>query len=121
MQHTNSPNSELRTPNSRTLIIFTRYPTPGKVKTRLIPAVGAVGAALLHRQMTIQVIDRARVLSRDLPVAIVVHFDGDNYQQMSDWLGTDLTYQSQGDGDVGERMARSFAAVCQRKDRKSVG
>jgi uncharacterized protein len=98
----------------RTLIIFTRYPTPGKVKTRLIPAVGAVGAALLHRRMTQQVIDRSRALPSDLPVKIAVHLDGDNYQQMSDWLGTDLAYQSQGNGGVGERMARSFAAVCQR-------
>ena len=97
----------------RTLVIFTRYPTPGKVKTRLIPGVGAVGAALFHRRMTIQVIDRSRALPRDLPVTIAVHFDGENHQQMSDWLGTDLTYQSQGGGDVGERMARSFAAVCQ--------
>ena len=113
MQHTISPNSQLPTPNSHTLIIFTRYPTPGKVKTRLIPAVGAVGAALLHRRMTEQVIDRSQVFSKGLPVSIAVHFDGDNYQQMSDWLGTDLAYHSQGDGDVGERMARSFAAVCQ--------
>ena len=97
----------------RTLIIFTRYPTPGKVKTRLIPAVGAVGAALRHRRMTIQVIDRSRTLQSDLPVKIAVHFDGDNYQQMSDWLGTDLSYQSQGEGDVGERMARSFSTSCQ--------
>ena len=97
----------------RTLIIFTRYPTPGKVKTRLIPAVGAEGAALFHRQMTVQVIDRSRALQSDLPVTIAVHFDGDNYQPMSDWLGTDLAYQSQGEGDVGVRMARSFAAVCQ--------
>jgi uncharacterized protein len=99
---------------NRTLLIFTRYPTPGKVKTRLIPAVGAEGAALLHRKMTIQVLDRSRALPSDLPVTIAVHFDGDNYQQMSDWLGTDLVYQSQGEGDVGARMARSFAAVCQR-------
>lgn len=63
--------------------------------------------------MTVQAIDRARMLPRDSPVKISVHFDGDNYQQMSDWLGTDLTYQSQGEGDVGERMARSFAAACQ--------
>jgi uncharacterized protein len=98
----------------RILIIFTRYPTPGKVKTRLIPAVGAVGAALLHRRMTAQVIDRSQVLQSDLPVTITIHFDGDDYQQMSDWLGADLVYQSQGEGDVGERMARSFAAVCQR-------
>ncbi|MCY7367599.1 MAG: TIGR04282 family arsenosugar biosynthesis glycosyltransferase, partial [Chamaesiphon sp.] len=98
----------------RTLIVFTRYPTSGKVKTRLIPAVGAVGATLLHRRMTIQVIDRSRALPTDLSVKISVHFDGENYQQMSDWLGADLAYQSQGGGDVGERMTRSFAAVCQR-------
>jgi uncharacterized protein len=98
---------------NRTLIIFTRYPTPGKVKTRLIPAVGAEGAALLHRKMTIQVLDRSRALQSDLPVTITVHFDGDNYQQMSDWLGTDLIYQPQGEGDVGARMARSFATACQ--------
>lgn len=34
------------------LIIFTRYPEPGKTKTRLIPVVGEIGAANLHRQMT---------------------------------------------------------------------
>ncbi len=97
----------------RTLIIFTRYPTSGKVKTRLIPAVGAEGAALLHRQMTIQVLDRSRTLQSDLPVTIAVHFDGENYQQMSNWLGTDLDYQAQGEGDVGARMDRSFATTCQ--------
>jgi uncharacterized protein len=97
----------------RILIIFTRYPTPGKVKTRLIPAIGAEGAALLHRRMTGQVIDRSRTLQSDLPVTIAVHFDGDNYQQMSDWLGMDLIYQPQGEGDVGVRMARSFATACQ--------
>ena len=31
------------------LILFARYPVPGKVKTRLIPALGAEGAAGLHR------------------------------------------------------------------------
>jgi uncharacterized protein len=96
-----------------TLIIFTRYPTPGKVKTRLIPAVGSVGAARLHRQMTVNTLARSQSLQSELPITILVHFDGSYYQQMSDWLGTDLVYQSQGEGDVGERMARSFAAACQ--------
>jgi uncharacterized protein len=34
------------------LIVFTRYPEVGKTKTRLIPALGAAGAAALQRQMT---------------------------------------------------------------------
>jgi glycosyltransferase A (GT-A) superfamily protein (DUF2064 family) len=33
------------------LIIFTRYPKPGKTKTRLIPALGADGAALLQAKV----------------------------------------------------------------------
>ena len=42
-----------RTSNlSRILILFTRFPTPGLTKTRLIPALGAEGAADLQRQMT---------------------------------------------------------------------
>jgi uncharacterized protein len=96
-----------------TLIIFTRYPTPGQVKTRLIPAVGAIGAARLHRQMTVEIVDRARSLSTDLAVKLQVHFDGENHQQMSDWLGADLDYQTQGEGDIGIRMARSFATIDQ--------
>ena len=33
------------------LIVFTRYPEPGRSKTRLIPALGLDGAADLHRRM----------------------------------------------------------------------
>jgi uncharacterized protein len=105
--------SLLASSQDRTLIIFTRYPTPGQVKTRLIPAVGASGAARLHRQMTVAIVDRARSLPTDLAVKIAVHFDGDNYPQMSDWLGTDLNYQTQATGDIGQRMARSFATIGQ--------
>lgn len=40
------------------LLVFTRAPIPGQVKTRLIPALGAVGAADLHRRMTEEVLRR---------------------------------------------------------------
>jgi uncharacterized protein len=100
-------------PISSSLIIFTRYPTPGKVKTRLIPAVGADGAALLHRQMSQRTLDRARELRERLPVSISVHFDGSDRQQMANWLGADLVYRSQGEGDLGIRMDRSISVAHQ--------
>jgi len=35
------------------LVLFTRLPRPGRAKTRLIPALGAEGAAELQRRMTV--------------------------------------------------------------------
>ena len=48
---------------NKRLIIFTRYPEPGITKTRMIPALGAVGAAKLQRQMTEYVLAQAQLLS----------------------------------------------------------
>jgi uncharacterized protein len=95
------------------LIIFTRYPTPGAVKTRLIPAVGAGEAANLHRQMAENTLRQARILAARLPISIEVHFDGSDSQPMADWLGADLVYQAQGTGDLGVRMERSIDTAYQ--------
>lgn len=90
------------------LIIFTRYPEPGKTKTRLIPALGAVGAANLQRQMTEQTILQVKELQSVVAVSFEVRFAGGSLQLMQDWLGRDLVYQVQGEGDLGERMGRSL-------------
>ena len=39
-------------PGKRQVILFGRYPAPGRTKTRLIPALGPVGAADLQRRLT---------------------------------------------------------------------
>jgi uncharacterized protein len=90
------------------LIIFTRYPEPGKTKTRLIPALGAVGAANLQRQMTEYTIFQARELQKAADITVEVRFVGGDLQLMQDWLGDGLVYQPQGDGDLGLRMERSL-------------
>ena len=90
------------------LIIFSRYPEPGKTKTRMIPALGAEGAANLQRQMTEHTLAQAKKLTELLPVAIEVHFAGGNQQLMANWLGQDLVYQPQSSGDLGARMTSAF-------------
>ncbi len=96
----------------QSLIIFTRYPVPGKTKTRLIPALTAVGAADLHRQMTEHTLDRVRQLHATEPLSIEVHYAGDRDDlRMADWLGDDLVYQLQVNGNLGKRMAQSFRTV----------
>ncbi len=103
----------LAPPAPARLIVFTRYPEPGQVKTRLIPALGALGAATVHRQMTEHTLSQVRKLHSTQGISIAVHFDGNSDRQMQDWLGADLVYQSQPSGDLGARMARSFSDAFQ--------
>ncbi|MDV2995198.1 MAG: hypothetical protein N4J56_004852 [Chroococcidiopsis sp. SAG 2025] len=93
------------------LIIFTRYPEPGKTKTRLIPALGAEKAALLHRQMTEHTLTQVKRLQVQRSVRVEVCFAGGNSNLMMQWLGNDLIYTVQGEGDLGTRMARSLATT----------
>ncbi len=108
------------------LIIFTRYPEAGKAKTRLIPTLGPVGAADLHRQMAehclrevrhFQTAHMHRCQGKNSRLHITVQFTGATPTQMQAWLGEDLTYCPQAEGDLGDRLAvacqAAFASGCQ--------
>jgi uncharacterized protein len=94
------------------LIIFTRYPEPGKTKTRTIAALGAVGAANLQRQMTEHTLAQVQQLQKFHPVSVEVRFAGGNKQLMQEWLG-DLDCLAQGEGDLGQKMANSLLSAFQ--------
>jgi uncharacterized protein len=89
------------------LIIFTRYPEPGKTKTRLIPALGEDGSAQLHRRMAEHTVKQTRSLS----CAIEVWYVGGSEELMQDWLGKDLWYREQPAGDLGDRMCGAFRSA----------
>jgi uncharacterized protein len=86
------------------LIIFTRYPVPGQAKTRLIPALGATGAADLQRRMTAWTIATAQ----QTPYPIQIQFCGGTIDELRSWLGDKLGYVAQSTGDLGDRMAQAF-------------
>ncbi|MBD2328787.1 TIGR04282 family arsenosugar biosynthesis glycosyltransferase [Alkalinema sp. FACHB-956] len=86
------------------------------VKTRLIPALGAEGAAQLHRRLAEYTIAQAAdfLQSRSareqaLDINVEIRFAGADQPAMADWLGTEYTYVHQGEGDLGDRMARSIS------------
>jgi len=93
---------------SEKLIIFTRYPEPGKTKTRLIPVLGKEAAANLHRSMAQRTVARALSLQNSRQLSVEILYTGGSQQLMQDWLGTDLIYQNQIDGDLGARMTAAF-------------
>jgi uncharacterized protein len=92
---------------SKLLILFTRYPEPGKTKTRLIPVLGAAGAAALQREMSEDVLSRARPLGAE-DVSLEVRYEGGTPNLMREWLGPGQPCREQGGGDVGLRMSLAF-------------
>jgi rSAM/selenodomain-associated transferase 2/rSAM/selenodomain-associated transferase 1 len=104
----------------RRLLIFTRYPVPGRVKTRLIPALGDDGAASLHDAMTVFTLCWADSLSSQNPDILEIRFEGGTLSQMHQWLGGERQYVEQGKGDLGQRMERAFQENFQKQYRHIV-
>ncbi len=84
------------------LVLLTRFPEPGRAKTRLIPALGAAGAAALHRRLTETTL--AILRATGLPVEVWV--TGAAPDAFAAWLGNEVTIRPQGEGDLGARMQR---------------
>lgn len=93
------------------ILIFTRYPVPGKAKTRLIPALGPEGAARLHRRMAEHAVNVARAALRgrcEGDADITIWYTGAPVSAFRKWLGDDLRYAPQSGGDLGDRMCQAF-------------
>ena len=85
------------------IVIFTRWPEPGKAKTRLIPALGADRAAAIHRRLTEQTLETVRLAGFEPQVCTT----GALPEAFADWLGPGIEIGDQGDGDLGDRLARA--------------
>lgn len=101
------PRSREERPPVERLIVFTRYPEAGTSKTRMIPALGAEGAAELHRAMTSRTLLTVRKACAGR-TGLEVCYAGGTEESMSSWLGPDLCYRPQIQGDLGTRMRKAF-------------
>lgn len=98
------------------IIVFARYPAPGRTKTRLIPVLGRLGAADLCRRLTEKTLATARCAAEKRRAGLEVCHDGGGLKRMRRWLGRDLLFTAQVEGGLGERMEaamdRAFADGC---------
>ncbi|MGP1384389.1 MAG: TIGR04282 family arsenosugar biosynthesis glycosyltransferase [Thainema sp.] len=90
------------------LFMVTRFPQPGRAKTRLIPVLGPEGAAQFQRQMTEYLLARFQRVCRNHQLALEVHFADGTLTQMADWLGSQVSLQPQCDGDLGRKLNYAF-------------
>lgn len=102
------------------LIVFTRYPVPGVTKTRLIPALGHLNAADVHRKLTENIICQIKQLPAKKGFSCEVCYTGGNKEEMAVWLGNDLIYTEQVQGDLGVRMYKAITGAINTGSRKVV-
>ncbi|MES2951000.1 MAG: TIGR04282 family arsenosugar biosynthesis glycosyltransferase [Pseudomonadota bacterium] len=92
------------------LVVFAKAPQPGAVKTRLIPALGAQGAADLARRMLTHTLEQALTAGVGVVELCMSPAPG-----APAWADVDLPdgieRSDQGAGDVGQRMDRAVHRV----------
>jgi hypothetical protein len=86
------------------IVIFAKAPVPGRVKTRLIPALGAEGAAKLAAEMLQQTVSEAVASGLDVELC--------GEPDPATWYnGAPANLTAQGEGDLGQRLRRAAERV----------
>jgi hypothetical protein len=93
------------------LVYFARAPLPGRTKTRLIPRLGADGAAELYRRFLLDAFARDCEGRADVKIAVAQEDHADPLRALAEGVcpGAELLLQS--GRDLGARMAHTFAEV----------
>ncbi len=92
----------------RTVLVFVKYPQPGRVKTRLATSVGPERAAALYRQWIGIVLGNLQSLRGTSRLACC--FDGGPREAFRDWHALADDWWPQPDGDLGDRLVAGFSA-----------
>jgi uncharacterized protein len=101
---------------SRALIVFARAPVAGQAKTRLIPALGADGAAALAERLLRHALQVAAAAGFDaVELCVTPTTDHALFHQLQQAHG--LVLAMQGEGDLGERMHRALSRRLQSHQR----
>jgi len=88
------------------VIVFAKAPQPGSVKTRLIPLLGAEGAATLHVRLVKHALETASKASRPVELHCAPDTDDPFFRFCAGHFG--VTLQPQVAGDLGARMFYAF-------------
>lgn len=96
-----------RFPNAR-IAVFARAPVAGRVKTRLIAALGAEGAAQLYAAMLGDLLSRLRVVELAPPGLFVS--ENPSHESFITLCNKKEIYLQEGE-DLGQRMAHASASV----------
>jgi uncharacterized protein len=90
----------------QTLLVFLKYPEPGRVKTRLAGSIGPQRAAELYRQWIEIVFSRVQPLRGS--TRVVACYDGAPPEAFDPWHASADDWWAQPPGDLGIRLDSAF-------------
>ena len=93
--------------SSTAVIVFAKAPEPGAVKTRLVPLLGAEGAAALHAKLVKRTLDTARAASFKRIELHCAPDAADPFFRFCEGRYA-VTLDAQVAGDLGKRMLSAF-------------
>ena len=97
------------------IAVYARAPVPGEAKTRLIPALGPGGAAVLHARLVKRMLGEA-IAAGIGPVELWCTPDDTHPFFAHCTTRFDIALKTQGQGDLGERMTQTIADGLGRAD-----
>jgi rSAM/selenodomain-associated transferase 2/rSAM/selenodomain-associated transferase 1 len=101
------------------LIIFARYPLPGKVKTRLARDIGDEAAAEFYKLCAEHVFRESDTLSGRVQ-RYLFYSDPEDSKDMQDWGGPRFNYEAQVGSDLGRRLEHALGTVFEHGAQKAI-
>ena len=108
------------------LIIFLKYPEPGKVKTRLAKALGDEKACAIYKSLAENVLKNVFMKNSRIYDVHIFFTPADKETEIKDWLkpilndnlGVKIQFSPQEGRNLGERMSNAFRQILQEKGYK---
>jgi rSAM/selenodomain-associated transferase 1 len=94
--------------NTPLILLFTKEPVAGRVKSRLSAFLGVDVALELYRSFVLDML--TSIETSGIPLRVCYH-PPEAEAAVQQWLGDHLAYQPQVGADVGERMEHAFRQV----------
>ena len=87
------------------VLLFVKYPSPGRVKTRLTKSIGDKDAAWLYRCFVEDMLEMLTETGSDVWIC----FDpAEKKEKSTEWIGTGYKFLPQRGDNLGERMKNAF-------------
>lgn len=110
-----------RSGRKNTLVMLTRFPRLGEVKTRLVPPLSSEEALALHDRLARHTLFSLLAVQASGEARVEVRTDAPSPRMAHAWLGSGFVARDQGDGSgLGERIRLAFDDALRRGAERAV-